>query len=123
MATPEEIKFANNRFALQTMLNECFATAEECLGRDCTALGTSLDSFTGPLLGHTIADQHLIQNRTYSGTFKIGFIIASGPSWNPIVFVTSSGSDPVQFPLGVDLSGFDEVRKALVQALKKNGRG
>lgn len=46
MASPEEIKFAKNRFELQTMLNECFAPAEECLGLDCTALGASLDSFT-----------------------------------------------------------------------------
>ena len=76
-------------------------------------------SVTGPLLGHTIANQHLIHERVYEGGIKVGYIIAADHAWNPIVFITSSVADPTPFNLDVELEGFGEVRKALVDAIRK----
>lgn len=117
MPSPEEIKFAQNRFALQSQLNECFATVEKALGIHCDGLSANLDSVTGPLLAHTISNQHLIHERLY-GDAKVGYIIAADHEWNPLVFITSSSSDPAPFQLDRDLSDFPKVRNALIAAIK-----
>jgi hypothetical protein len=118
MPSPEEIIFSKNRFRLQDSLNECMSTAEQCFEAKWTSAGGDLMSFTGALLGHTIANQHLIHERIYEGNIKVGYIIAADHDWNPIVFITSSLSDPIQFNLDPELSGFAEVRKALITAIK-----
>ena len=118
MPSPEEIKFAKNRFRLQDSLNECMSTAEDCLGAKWTSAGGDLTSVTGALLGHTIANQHLIHERLYEGNIKVGYIIAADHDWNPIVFITSSLSDPIPFNLDSELNGFGDVRKSLVAAIR-----
>jgi hypothetical protein len=117
MPSPEEIEFAQNRFALQSRLNDCFATAEEILGIHCDGLSANLDSVTGPILSHTIANQHLTHERLYGAT-KVGYIIAADHEWAPIVFITSSAADPIPFQLDRDLNDFPKVRKALTDAIR-----
>lgn len=117
MPSPEEIEFAQNRFALQSQLNECFAAVEEALGIHCDGLSANLDSLTGPLLGHTADNQHLIHERLY-GNAKVGYIIAADHEWKPIVFITASAADPAQFTIDPDFNAFAEVRRALVAAIR-----
>ncbi|MBS0657793.1 MAG: hypothetical protein JSR82_06030 [Verrucomicrobia bacterium] len=118
MATPEEIRFAKNRFHLNDLLVECMFTLEACLGLEWKSIGGDLESYTGRLLENTIANQHLSHERVYLNGDKVGFIIGADPKWNPVVFVTTSHADPALFELDAQIEGYDRVRAAMVAALK-----
>ncbi|MBS0658583.1 MAG: hypothetical protein JSR82_10115 [Verrucomicrobia bacterium] len=118
MPAPDEIRFAKNRLHLNDLLVECMHTLDACLGLEWKSIGGHLDSFTGRLLEHTIANQHLSHERVYLNGEKVGFIIGADPKWNPVVFVTTSRADPALFELDADLDGYERVRAAMVAALR-----